>query len=198
MDSQEKKILKLIKTNGIISPKEIEEKNISRQYVYRLCKKGKLKKISRGLYKLPNKKFSENEILLEVAHRMPNAIICLLTALRFHNMTVQNPFKIWIAIHHKAHTPKINMPIKIIRMTGEAFTEGNVKYNIDNMQVNIYNPAKTVADCFKFRNKIGMEVVLEALREYIEQQKGSIDELWKYAKIDRVHNIIRPYIEAQI
>ena len=118
MNNSERKILKLIEKKGLISPREVEEENISRQYVYSLCKKGRLKRVSRGLYKLPNKEFSENEMIMEVAHKVPNATICLLTALRFHDMTVQNPFKIWIAIHHKAHTPKINMPIKIIRMTG--------------------------------------------------------------------------------
>ena len=135
-------------------------------------------------------------MLLETAKKLPGAALCLLSALRFHDMSTQNPFQIWIAIHHKDRSPKIDVPIKIIRMTGDALEKGREEHFVDNVKITVYNPAKTVADCFKFRNKIGIDVCLEALRDYKRQKKGTVNELWKYSKIDRVQNIIRPYIEA--
>ncbi|MCK4642552.1 type IV toxin-antitoxin system AbiEi family antitoxin domain-containing protein [bacterium] len=198
MSRKEDKVLKIVEKEGMITPKEIEKRNISRQYIYQLYRKGKLEKVSRGLYKLANSLFSQNEMLIAVANSIPAATICLLTALRFHDMTVQNSYRIWISIHHKSHSPRASIPLKIIRMTGKSLTEGREEYVIDNTKIFVYNPAKTVADCFKFRNKIGIDVALEALREFIDQKKGTIDELWRYAKIDRVQNIIRPYLEVQL
>jgi len=190
------KIIDIADKNGIIKPKDIEKHHIPRQYIYRLYAEGKLEKVGRGLYKLPEKEFSEDVMILEAAKKVPRATLCLLSALRFHDMTTQNPFQIWIAIHHKDWAPEIKLPIKIIRMTGAALEEGREEHFVDNVKIRVYNPAKTVADCFKFRNKIGIDVCLEALRDYKRQKKGTMDELWKYSKIDRVQNIISPYIES--
>ncbi|MDA3792314.1 MAG: type IV toxin-antitoxin system AbiEi family antitoxin domain-containing protein [Elusimicrobia bacterium] len=196
MSNKIKKIIELAEKYSVIRPKDVEKHNIPRQYVYRLYNEGKLEKISRGLYKLPDKELSEDIMLLEIAKKVPNAVICLISALRFHDMTTQNPFQIWIAIHNKDWASEIDLPLKIIRMTGDALEKGSEEHLIDNIKVNVYCPAKTVADCFKFRNKIGLDVAIGALKEYKKQNKGTIDMLWEYSKIDRVQNIIRPYVEA--
>lgn len=189
-------IIDIADRNGVIRPRDIEKNRIPRQYIYRLYAEGKLEKVARGLYKLPEKELAEDVMVLEVAKKIPHATLCLLSALRFHDMTTQNPFQIWIAIHHKDWAPEIDLPLRIIRMTGDALEEGREEHYIDNVKINVYNPAKTVADCFKFRNKIGLDVSLEALRDYKMQRKGTMDDLWKYSKIDRVQKIISPYIES--
>ncbi|MFP3952987.1 MAG: type IV toxin-antitoxin system AbiEi family antitoxin domain-containing protein [Candidatus Acetothermia bacterium] len=191
-------VLKLAEENGVIRPKDVVNAGLPRKYVYRLLKQGKLEKIGRGLYKIPGREFSESEMLVKVAKRAPDVTICLLSALRFHNMTTQNPHRIWVAIQNKEKPPKVDVPLKVVRMTGESLSEGRKQYGIDSISLNVYEPAKTVADCFKFRNRIGLDVALEALSEYRTQNLGTMSELWSYAKIDRVQNVIQPYAEAQL
>ena len=134
MNSKIEKIIELAEKNTVLRPKDVEKYNIPRQYIYRLYNKGKLEKIGRGLYKIPDKEISEDIMLIETAKKVPNAVICLLSALRFHDMTSQNPFQIWIAIHHKDWAPEINIPLKIIRMTGGALKEGCEEHLIDNIK----------------------------------------------------------------
>jgi len=192
------KVLQLAEEKGVIQPKDIAAAGLPRKYIYRLLKRGKLEKIDRGLYKIRGKEFSESEMLLKIAKKAPDATICLLSALRFHNMTTQNPHRIWIAIHNKEKPPDLDVPLKVIRMTGKALTEGRKQHVIDSISLKVYEPAKTVTDCFKFRNKIGLDVALEALREYRRGNLGTMAELWSYAKINRVKNVIQPYVEAQL
>ncbi len=195
-NDKKRKILELAGEKTILRPRDVRDAGLPRQYVYRLLEEGKLEKVGRGLYKLPDCEVSEHEMLLEVARRAPKITVCLLSALRFHGMTTQNPFQIWVAIHHKDRVPRLDVPLKITRMTGKSLTEGKEKHQINGVKVSIYNPAKTVADCFKFRNKIGLEVAIEALKDYHSQNRGTMSQLWEYAKINRVHNLIRPYAEA--
>ncbi|KXB06709.1 hypothetical protein AKJ54_01175 [candidate division MSBL1 archaeon SCGC-AAA382K21] len=194
--SKMKKVLELVEEKGIIRPKDLQEEGLPKKYIYRLYDQGKLEKIDRGLYKLAGKSFSENEMMLSVARKSPDAAFCLLTALRFYEMTTQNPHQIWVAIHHKDKEPSINVPLKVVRMTGKSLKGGIEKREVDNVPIRVFNPAKTVADCFKFRNKIGLEVALEALREYKSKDMGTMSELWEFAKVDRVQNVIQPYAES--
>ena len=194
--SKMKKVLELVEEKGIIRPKDLQEEGLPKKYIYRLYDQGKLEKIDRGLYKLAGKNFSENEMMLSVARKSPDATFCLLTALRFYEMTTQNPHQIWVAIHHKDKGPSINVPLRVVRMTGKSLEEGIEKRELDNVPIRVFNPAKTVADCFKFRNKIGLDVAIEALREYRSKDMGAMSELWKFAKIDRVQNVIQPYAES--
>lgn len=190
------KVLKLAEEKGIIRPKDVQEEGLPKKYIYRLYDQGKLEKIDRGLYKIPQKEFSESQMLLEVAKKAPKATICLLSALRFHEMTTQNPHRIWITIHNKDKKSEINVPLKVTRMTGKALTEGKEVHNVDDIPVKVYKPAKTVTDCFKFRNKIGLDIAIEALREYRSKDMGKMSEIWDYARMDRVQNVIQPYAEA--
>jgi predicted transcriptional regulator of viral defense system len=140
---------------------------------------------------------SEHGALAETARKYPHAIVCLLSALRFHDLTTQSPFEVWLAIPNKARAPRIDYPpLRIIRVSGAALTEGVEVHQIDGVPVRITNVARTVADCFKYRNKIGLEVALEALHESWREKRVSMDELWHYASLCRVANVMRPYMES--
>ena len=194
---RKQKILELAGRLGIIRPRDVEAEGIPREYLYRLCADGVLTRVGRGLYALPDTLKSEAITLAEVAKRVPNAVVCLLSALQFHDITTQVPHRIWIAIENKRWEPKFDYPpIELVRLTGRAFSFGVEEHEVDRVPVKVYSPAKTVADCFKFRNKIGLDVALEALRETWRSRKATMDELWEAAKVCRVANIMRPYLEA--
>jgi predicted transcriptional regulator of viral defense system len=135
--------------------------------------------------------------LAEVAARSPQGVFCLLTALRFHQLTTQSPHEVWLAIPNKAHAPKLDYPpLRIVRFSGPSLTEGIESHTVDGTLIRVYSVAKTVADCFKYRNKIGLDVALEALRECRREKRASNDELWRYARLCRVANVMRPYLES--
>ena len=192
-----KEILALVKKYGIIQVRDLRKKGIHPEYLRRLYEKGELIKLARGQYALPDTNISEYHSLVVVAKAVPNAIICMVSALRFHDIGTQMPHEVWIAIERRAATPRIEKPkTKVFRFSGAAYAEGIEKHTIEAVEIKIYNPAKSVVDCFKYRNKIGLDVAIEALRDGWQQRKFTIDELWTYAKICRVANIIRPYVEA--
>jgi predicted transcriptional regulator of viral defense system len=158
---------------------------------------GRLQRVARGLYALPDYVSGEHGALMTVAKRAPGVLFCLLTALRVHELTTQAPFEIWIAIANKEHPPRLDYPpLRTVRFSEAALKAGVETRRVDGTQVRVSSVAKTVADCFKFRNKIGLDVALEALREARRTKNVSADELWRYAKIDRVTNVMRPYLEA--
>jgi predicted transcriptional regulator of viral defense system len=149
------------------------------------------------LYALPNRKESANGALAEVSIRVPNAIVCLLSALRVHELTTQAPFEVWLAIPHKARAPKMDYPpLRVIRFSGKALTDGVELHKVDGTVVRVTNVARTVVDCFKFRNKVGLDVALEALHEAWKEKRVSMDELWLYSTQCRVSKIMRPYMES--
>ena len=140
---------------------------------------------------------SGNFTLAQVAKRVPHCVICLLSALRFHGLGTQNPSEVWIAIDRTAARPRVShLRLQIVKFSGAAFTSGIETHKIEGIDVRVYNPAKTVADCFKYRNKIGLEIAIEALRDCRRSRKCTIEDLWKYAKVCRVANVMRPYLEA--
>lgn len=189
--------LSLAKANKVLRSTELSDRGIPRVVLTRLTRVGKLVRIGRGLYALPNRPISENESLLEVATRSSQGVFCLLTALRFHKLTTQSPFEIWLAIPNKAQPPKIDsLNLRIIRLSKEALKEGIETHVQDGVSLRVYCIAKTIADCFKFRNKIGLDVALEALQEAWRGKRVQMDELWYYARICKVEKIIRPYIES--
>ena len=140
---------------------------------------------------------SEHGTLAEVACKHPQAIVCLLSALRVHDLTTQSPFEVWLAIPNKARAPKMDYPpLRIVRFSGTALTDGIEEHPIDGVTVRVTNVARTVADCFKFRNKIGLDVAMEALREAWRARRMGMDELWRYATLCRMANVMRPYMES--
>jgi predicted transcriptional regulator of viral defense system len=175
------------------------KKGLHPQEVKRLVDKGILVPISRGVYMPQETEITEHHDLAIACARVPNGTICLVSALQFHGMTTQIPRKVWIAIANRAASSRLTSPpLKIIRLTAPSLTSGIEKHIIEGVEVKIYNPAKTVADCFKFRNKIGLDVAMEALRDYLRMKKGTVDDLWRFAKINRVAKVIQPYLEASV
>jgi len=163
----------------------------------RLVQSGRLERVARGLYRLPEMIVSEKEALITIALKVPKAVFCLLTALHFYELTTQISRKIWIAMPQGSHTPIIKYPpIKMVQYSGCAYSEGIQVVTVDRVELRLYSPAKTVVDCFKHRNKIGLDVALEALKESLKQKKATRDEIYFYAKMMHVKKMIRPYIEA--
>ena len=191
------RLLRLARQKGLLRPSDLAALGIPRVYLTRLTADGKLAKAGRGLYRLAETSLSESESLAIVAARVPQAVFCLLTALQFHALTTQLPRQVWIALPKGSHVPRIDYPpVKLIQYTGDAFTQGIETHRTDQVDLRVYSVAKTVADCFKHRNRIGLDVALEALRDARSRKKASADDLWRYAKICRVANVMRPYLEA--
>ncbi len=190
-------ILNLAAERGLIRPRDLTERGLPTVALTRLVRQGRLQRVGRGLYALPDRPVSEHNALAEVASKHPHAIVCLLSALRFHDLTTQSPFEVWLAIPNKARAPKMDYPpLRIVRFSGKALTVGVEDHVIDGVPVRVTNIARTVADCFKFRNKIGLDVALEALQEAWRAKRVSMDELWHYATLCRVTNVMRPYMES--
>jgi predicted transcriptional regulator of viral defense system len=200
MEYKIEKLLKKLQNKGVLKTQEILKLGISKENLRKLHENGKVERIARGFYVLPEYEFSEMQSIVEVSKQVPKGVICLLSALRVHDFTTQNPFQIWLALERRAWKPQIEGTTKVryMRFSGEAFASGVQVKNIDNIEVKVYCPAKTVADCFKYRNKVGLDVALEALREGWKSKLFTMDELWKYAKICRVENVMRPYLESMV
>jgi predicted transcriptional regulator of viral defense system len=197
--TQEEKLVALVRKAGVVRPRDLAPRGIPREYLVRLVRKGVLRRSGRGLYSLADAQVTENHTLAEAAKRVPEGVVCLLSALRYHGLTTQIPHEVWLAIDRKAARPKVDYPsLKIVRFSGGALSEGVKGQRVEGVVVRVYVPAKTVADCFKYRNKIGVDVAIEALRECLRGKQASVDDLWRYAKICRVSNIMRPYLEATV
>ena len=191
------KVLDLVREVGVIRPRDLEAGGIPGSYLSRLVRNGELDRVGRGLYTLADAAPSEHRSLAEVAKRVPRGVVCLLSALRFHELTTQTPFEVWLAIGQKDRTPRPNgTRLRIVRFSGEARTSGIETHIIEGVPVRVYGPAKTVADCFKFRNKIGIDIAVEALRDCLRQRRCTTDELFEYARVCRVSRVMRPYVEA--
>jgi len=194
---QTQRILEIVGQFGVLRPRDLNAYGISREHLRRLHARGQLRRLGRGLYMLPDADLTEHHTLAEACKRVPNGVVCLLSALRFHELTTQAPFEVWLAIGEKAWRPRADYPpLRIVRFSGVALAAGVEEHVVEGVSVKVYCPAKTVADCFKYRNKIGLDVALEALRDCRRRRKCTNDELWHYAEICRVANVMRPYLEA--
>lgn len=197
MTSTEQQIDKLLRRVGTARSRDLVAAGATRSELSRRVAAGQLVRVARGLYALPGYQGGEHSALVAVAQRAPGVVFCLLTALRIHDLTTQAPFEVWIAIGNKEHPPRLDYPpLRTVRFSAAALAAGVETHRVEGMAVRVTSVAKTVADCFKFRNKIGLDVALEALREARRAKKASADELWRYAKINRVTNVMRPYLEA--
>jgi predicted transcriptional regulator of viral defense system len=156
-----------------------------------------VERVGRGLYRLPDAEVSAHHALAEAAKAVPKGIVCLISALNFYEIGTQIPRQVWLAIDHRAARPRVDHPpLRIVRFSGKSLTEGIEVHEVDGVPVRVYSPAKTVVDCFRYRNKIGLDVALEALREARRGRKCTIDDLWRYAKAGRAASVIRHYLEA--
>lgn len=197
--TNQSKIIALLQKKGVIRSYELDAQGISRSNIRRLVVSGKVLRISRGLYRLSGAAVSENISLAEVSKLAPRGVFCLFTALVFHKFTVQVAPHVCIALEGTAWKPKMSMvKIRVYRFSGEVFRAGIEEHIVDGVQIRVYSAAKTVADCFKMRNKIGLDVALEALREALRTKKASSEEIHKMARICRVERIMRPYMEMAV
>jgi predicted transcriptional regulator of viral defense system len=191
------RVLDLVGQKRLLRASDLDAIDAPRVVLTRLTAAGLLERIGRGLYRLPDSQGSEYESLVTVATKVPQAVFCLLTALQFHELTTQLPRRVWIAMPRGSHAPRFNdPPIKMVQFTGEAYTAGVEEVERDGVKLQVYGVAKTVADCFKHRNRIGLDVALEALKDARVRNKASVDDIWRFAKVCRVANVMRSYLES--
>lgn len=192
------KLLRLAR-KGPVRARDLEDAGIPRAYLKRLSDRGLLEQMDRGVYRLADASVSELSPLAQVNKRVPHGVICLLSALQVHGMTTEAPHAVWLLIDRRARTPKVNYPtLEVVRASGPARMHGIETKVVDGVKVQITTPAKSVADCFRFRRHVGLEVALAALKDYLRKRKGSIDTLVEAARADRIYAFMRPYIEALI
>jgi predicted transcriptional regulator of viral defense system len=195
VDTQAMQVLRIVDERGLVRSSDLTARQIPRATLMRLVRAGRLKRAARGLYVLPDQPQSRQHLLAEVAARSSKGVFCLLTALRFHKIAIGSSDAIWLAIPNKARAPRSNHPpLEILRYSGAALAEGVEQHVIDGVTVRVYSVAKTVADCFKFRNKVGLEAAVEALRKSRRQGLATADDLRHYAKVCRVTEVMRPYL----
>jgi predicted transcriptional regulator of viral defense system len=191
--------LAFVRERGAARPRDLAERDIPPDYLDRLFRRGLIDRVGRGVYAWPEAEVTEHHSLAEAARRVPAGVVCLLSALRFHGLTTQSPHEVWLAIPPKGWAPKVDYPrLRINRFSGAALTEMVEEHPVEGVTVRVYAPAKTVADCFKFRNKVGVDVAVEALRDCWRGKRATMDELWAAAKVCRMANVMRPYLESLV
>jgi predicted transcriptional regulator of viral defense system len=198
MDASKKEAaLRLARQAGVLRPRDLGPHGIARVYLRDLCERGLLVRSGRGIYVPADAEITEHHTLAEACKRVPHSVVCLSSALRFHDLTTQDPWDVWLMIESGSRVPQVDYPpLRIFRASGEPFRAGAEEHTIEGVPVRVYNLPKTVADCFRYRNKIGLDVAIEALRECLRDRRCTRDELHHYARIDRVENVMRPYMEA--
>jgi predicted transcriptional regulator of viral defense system len=191
--------LKLASRQQGLAARDLAQAGIHRHVLSRLVTSGELERIARGLYRLPEHPVTEHHGLAVVGAAVPQGVVCLLSALQFHGIGTQLPSEVWIAIDRRAHRPALRYPpLRIVRYAGAALSEGIETHRVEGQGVRVYNVAKTLADCFKYRNKIGLDVALEALRAAWRERRFTMDGLHRYAAICRVQRVMQPYLELLV
>jgi predicted transcriptional regulator of viral defense system len=177
---------------------ELASIGVTGETLQQLLRTGLLVRISRGLYAAPDRALNEHDQLAQLAIKHPRMVFCLLTALQIHGLTTQAPHEVWVAISPNARAPQVSYPpLRIVRLSDSDVQV--VTISLDGIvHIPVTSVAKTVADCFKFRNKIGLDIALEALRDAWRQKKVTMDELWESAQLCRVTNVMRPYLESLV
>jgi predicted transcriptional regulator of viral defense system len=190
------RVLQLADQAGVLRPRDLVRAGIDPKYLDRLYHAGRFERAGRGLYIRTDRQTSAQQTLAAACARVPRGVVCLLSALRFHEIGTQQPADVWLALSPKARLPHVpDLQLRIVRFSGAALTEGIEEHSVGGVAVRMYNAAKTIADCFKYRNKLGLDVALEALRDVWRRRLVTMDELWRYAAVCRVANVMRPYLE---
>lgn len=197
--SRKVQVIRLAEKRGLIGAKDLESRGISRNYLYLLHKEGVLERVGAGSYALADAIPHLHGELVEVLRRSPQAVVSLISALAFHELTTQIPAQIWITLPRGAWVPKFaHLPVVTTHVSGKSYQHGIERHSIDGRKIKVYSPAKTVADCFKFRRKVGLDVAIEALKDVLDQNKATPAELMEAAEVNRVGKVIGPYLEALI
>jgi predicted transcriptional regulator of viral defense system len=193
------RLLDHVRTHGTVRPRDLQRLGIPRQVLKRLHDRGELVRRSRGVYSLPDHEPTRHTDLATVCARSRNATICLISALDFHELSTQIPRAVWIMIDRSGRRPRIDRPpIHVVYASGKSLSAGVKRHEIEGVEVPVTTPAKTVADCFKYRDHVGLDVAIEALRDCLRQRKATPNDIYEMAKIDRVTTTTRPYLEALI
>jgi len=198
MESARDRAIEVIRKNGgLIRTHEALAQGIHRRTLYGLRDEGKIIPITRGLFQLADLDIPAQIDLVEVAKKVPKGVICLISALAFHQLTSQTPHYVWLAVDRKARKPRIAYPpVRVFFFSGDAFSRGIETHHIMEHEVRVYNPPKTVIDCFRWQEAVGLDVAIEAAKEYLKRQESSPAALMEYAKACKVEKIVRPYLEA--
>ena len=182
---------------GILRASTAIDLGVPKHILYEMVKTGELVREAQGIYRLSESEMSRNPDLVNLSLRVPRAVFCLISALYFHELTTQIPHSIYFALPRDVKTPKIKYPpIRVFHFSAPSYQAGILEETVDGVKVKVYDREKTIADCFKFREKVGMDVTLEALKDYLKQPRVNVSLLMKYAKVNRVEKVIRPYLEA--
>ncbi len=198
-ETDRQQVLRLARRRGILRADEVVEAGIHGQHLTRLVKEGLLERTSRGRYRLVDQDSTEHHTLALASAAVPRGVVCLLSALAFHEIGTQLPFEVWMAIDRRARRPALRYPrLRIVRFSGRALSEGIETHEIEGQSVRVYGVAKTLADVFKYRNKVGLDVALEALREAWRERRVTMDEIDRFSRICRVDRVMRPYLEALV
>ncbi|HYN03000.1 MAG TPA: type IV toxin-antitoxin system AbiEi family antitoxin domain-containing protein [Vicinamibacteria bacterium] len=191
------RVLGIIRGLGVVRPMDLDRRGVPRAHLYALVRAGRVERQGRGLYVAKGHRYTADHTLAHVAKRVPGGVVCLLSALRFHDLTTQLPAEVWLALPQKARRPQLDYPrLRIARFSGAALSEGIEEHSVEGVKVRVYSAAKTVADCFKYRNKIGIDVAVEALKDFTRTHRGEADELARFARICRVSRVMQPYLDA--
>jgi predicted transcriptional regulator of viral defense system len=201
MTTAANRLLELARHAGVLRSRDLAAHGLHPEVLRRLCARGLLVRTGRGLYVSAEAVPTENRTLAEVCTRMPHGVVCLLSALPFHGLTTQLPFEVWLAVDravsHRTRRPRGDtLPVRLLHFSGPAFVTGVEQHQVEGVRVRVYSPAKTVADCFKFRHKVGLDVALEALCDCWRQRQATMDELWQAGRVCRVSRVMRPYLES--
>lgn len=191
------RVLGIIRKLGVVRPVDLEKQGVPRAQLYELVRTGMVERQGRGLYVAKGHRYTADHALAQVAKRVPGGVVCLLSALRFHDLTTQLPAEVWVALPEKARRPRLDYPrLRVARFSGAALSEGIERHTTEGVEVRVYSAAKTVADCFKYRNKIGIDVAVEALKDFTRTHRGGANDLARFARICRVSRVMQPYLDA--
>lgn len=197
VDTARARVLDLARTRTILRAADVERLGIHTQVLTRLVAEGTLVRVGPGRYRSPAARITENHGLALTAAAVPRGVVCLLSALVFHGLGTQNPTEVWLAVDRRARAPRVDWPpLRLVRFSGRALSDGIETHEIEGQKVRVYSLAKTIADCFKYRRKIGLDVALEALKEAWEGRRVRMADLDEFSRVCRVERVMRPYIEA--
>lgn len=193
------RLLRHMNRYGVVRTRDLEKLGVPRVALKRAADRGQVTRWARGVYVSPDHAVTRHTDIAAVGARTPKAVICLVSALEYHGMTTQVPHAVWIMIHKSAHRPTFTTPAtRIVRASGLALTTGVEKHRIEDVTVRMTSPAKTVADCFRYRDTVGTDVAVEALRDCLRKRKATPSDIFEMAKVDRVASVMRPYLEALV
>ncbi len=197
--AQRDRALDLLRARGMLRLRDFMAEGIGPETLARLVREDAVSRPARGLYQLSDAPIDATHTLAEAAALVPKGIVCLTSALQYHELTLQMPAAVWMAIERTAWRPKIDYPrIRFVRFTGDSLTDGVVRHRIEGVEVAITDPARTIVDCFRYRTKVGLDAAMEGLREGLRRRRCTPDELWRHAHRTRVWSVMRPYLEAMV